>query len=145
MSAFALPAPNIPGLVKQALGPDIVPYSAVRPILADFDGDGKQDLAVVIDFNKKLQGWLRRGMVIHNLSSPSLAPMHSDTEQHFCFGLLVLRDLQPEQKTVFYGCFTGWHLNQGAKASIDLDMESGDTLRLFNDGINFRTRIVRRN
>lgn len=144
-SAFALPTPNITALVKSALGPDIVPYAAVRPILADFDGDGKQDLAVVIDFNRNLPGWLKRGMVIRSLASPSLAPMRPDNEQHFCFGLLILRSLQADQKTVFYGCFTGWHLNQGAKASIDLDMESGDTLRLFNDGTNFRTRIVRRN
>jgi hypothetical protein len=144
-SAFALLAPNIPALVKTALGPNIVPYPAVRPIVADFDGDGKQDLAVIIDFNKKLPAWLRRGMLIHNLASPSLAPMHPDTDQHFCFGLLILRSLQPEQKTVFYGCFTGWHLVAGAKAALDLDMESGDTLRLFNDGNNFHTRIVRRN
>jgi hypothetical protein len=113
--------------VKTALGPDIVPYPAVRPVTADFNGDGQQDLAVVIDFNKKLEGWLKRGMVIHNLDSPSLAPMRPDNEQHFCFGLLILESMQPDRKTIFYGCFTGWHLIRGTKASLDLDMESGDT------------------
>ncbi len=131
--------------MKTALGNDILPYAAVRPVIADFDGDGQDDLAVVVDFNKKLAGWLKRGMVIHNLESPSLAPMRPDNEQHFCFGLLILPQMRPAQKTLFYGCFTGWHLISGAKASLDLDMESGSTLRLYNDGSAFRTRVVRRN
>jgi len=145
--AAILPAqtkPNIPALVKAALGPDILPYEAVRPVIADFDGDGQQDLAVVVDFNKKLQGWLKRGMVIHNLDSPSLAPMRPDNDQHFCFGLLILQAMQPDRKTIFYGCFTGWHLVAGTKPSLDLDMESGDTLRLYNDGTRFHTRVLRK-
>ena len=31
----------------------------------------------------------------------------------------------------------------GAKAALDLDMESGTRLRLYNDGTRYRTRIVR--
>ena len=62
-------------------------------------GDGQPDLAVVVDFNKKLSAWLKRGMVIHNLESPaSLIPMRPDNEQHFCFGLLILDNLKPDQK-----------------------------------------------
>ncbi len=127
------------------MGDDIIPYAAVRPVIADFDGDGHSDLAVVVDFNKKLEGWLKRGVVIHNLNSPSLAPMRPDNEQHFCFGLLILGQMQPAQKTLFYGCFTGWHLISGAKAAIDLDMESGSTLRLYKEVSAFHTRILRRN
>ena len=142
---FAQPKPDIGRLVKQALGDGVVPYAAVRPVIADFHGEGEPDLAVVIDFNKKLAAWLKRGVVIHNLESPSLAPMRPDNEQHFCFGLLVLDRMQPDRKTIFYGCFTGWHLVSGAKAALDLDMESGSTLRLYNDGTHYRTRIVRKN
>lgn len=138
------PKPNVAALVKSALGEGIVPYAAVRPIFADFNGDGQDDLAVVIDFNKHLQAWLKRGVVIHNLDSPSLAPMHPDSEQHFCFGLLILDHMLPTKKTIFYGCFTGWNLAKSSTAAIDLDMESGETLRLFNDGTKFRTRVVRR-
>ncbi len=86
----------------------------------------------------------KRGVVIHSLESPSLAPMHLDNEQHFCFGLLILDHLLPAKKTIFYGCFTGWRLAKSSTAVIDLDMESGETLRLFNDGTKFRTRAVRR-
>ncbi|HVW11127.1 MAG TPA: hypothetical protein VHC90_21225, partial [Bryobacteraceae bacterium] len=139
------PKPNVATLVKRALGEGIVPYAAVRPIFADFNGDGQNDLAVVVDFNKHLETWLRRGIVIHNLDSPSLAPMRPDNEQHFCFGLLILDHMLPEKKTIFYGCFTGWRLAKSSTAAIDLDMESGDTLRLFNDGARFRTRVVRKN
>ncbi len=141
--ALFLATPDIAGLVKKALGQDVAPYEAVRPVIADFDGDGQQDLAVVVDFNKKLQGWLKRGVVIHNLDSPSLAPMHPDTEQHFCFGVLILEGMQPDRKTILYGCFTGWHLIRGTKASLDLDMESGDTLRLYNDGSHASERLSR--
>lgn len=137
------PRPNVAALVKSALGDGIAPYAAVRPIFADFNGDGQQDLAVVVDFNKRLGAWLKRGVVIHNLESPSLAPMRPDNEQHFCFGLLVLDHMLPAKKTIFYGCFTGWRLAKSSTAAIDLDMESGQTLRLFNDGVRFRTRPVR--
>jgi hypothetical protein len=144
-SSFAQPKPNIAALVKSALGEDIVPYAAVRPVIADFHGDGQSDLAVVLDFNKRLNAWLKRGTLIRNLDSPSLAPMRVDNEQHFCFGLLILDRMQPAQKTLFYGCFTGWHLVPGPPAALDLDMESGTTLRLFYDGTRYRTRAVRRN
>ena len=144
-SPGAQPKPDITALVKTALGDGIVPYAAVRPVIADFHGEGRQDLAVVVDFNKKLSAWLRRGTVIHNLESPSLAPMRPDNEQHICFGLLILDRMQPDRKNIFYGCFTGWHLISGAKAALDLDMESGSTLRLYNDGTRYRTRIVRKN
>lgn len=141
--------PSVSALVAQALGEGIVPYAAVKPVIADFNGDGQPDLAVVVDFNRKLQAWLKRGTVILNLDSPSLAPMRPDSEQHFCFGLLVLDHMQPERKTLFYGCFTGWHLVPGAgavsRAALDLDMESGSVLRLYYDGTRFRTRIVRGN
>jgi hypothetical protein len=140
---FAQPKPDIRKLVKEALGDDVAPYAAVRPVIADFHGEGQSDLAVVIDFNKKLTAWLKRGVVIHNLDSPSLAPMRPDNEQHFCFGLVILDRMLPDQKNIFYGCFTGWHLVSGAKAALDLDMESGTTLRLYNDGTRYRTRIVR--
>ena len=140
---LAQPKPDVAALVKSALGDSIIPYAAVRPVIADFNGDGQPDLAVVVDFNKHLAAWLRRGTVIHNLDSPSLAPMRADNEQHFCFGLLILDRMQPAQKTLFYGCFTGWHLISGSQAALDLDMESGSTLRLYNDGTRFRTRIVR--
>jgi hypothetical protein len=139
----APPKPNVAALVKSALGEGIVPYAAVRPILADFNGDGQQDLAVVVDFNKRLDAWLKRGVVIHSLESPSLAPMHLDNDQHFCFGLLILDHILPTKKTIFYGCFTGWRQAKSSTAAIDLDMESGETLRLFNDGTKFRTRVVR--
>ena len=146
-SLLAQPKPNIAKLVQEALGADVVPYAAVRPVIADFQGNGQKDLAVVIDFNKKLAGWLKRGVVIHNLASPSLAPMRPDNDQHFCFGLLILDQMKPGQKNIFYGCFTGWHLVSGAgaagKAALDLDMESGSTMRLYNDGTRYRTRIVR--
>jgi hypothetical protein len=147
LAGFAMPQPkpDIAGLVKSALGEGIVPYAAVRPVIADFHGDGQSDLAVVVDFNKRLNAWLKRGTVIHNLDSPSLAPMRADNEQHFCFGLLILERMQPTQKTLFYGCFTGWHLVAGTPATLDLDMESGTTLRLFYDGTRYRTRTVRRN
>jgi hypothetical protein len=142
-------APNIPALVKTALGDGIVPYAGVKPVVADFTGDGKPDLAVVADFNKKLATWLKRGTVILNLDSPSLAPMRPDNEQHFCFGLLVLDNMQPDQKTIFYGCFTGWHLvpasKPGSGAALDLDMDSGSTTRLYYDGSRYRTRVVHRN
>jgi hypothetical protein len=138
------PRPNVATLVKSALGEGIVPYAAVRPIFADFNGDSHEDLAVVVDFNKRLNAWLKRGVVIHNLESPSLAPMRLDNEQHFCFGLLILDHLSPAKKTIFYGCFTGWHSAKSSTAAIDLDMESGETLRLFNDGVRFRTRVVRK-
>jgi hypothetical protein len=141
----AQPKPDIAGLVKSALGDGVVPYAAVRPVIADFTGDGQPDLAVVVDFNKKLSTWLKRGTVIHNLESPSLAPMRPDNEQHFCFGLLFLYHMQPAQKTLFYGCFTGWRLIAGRQAALDLDMESGETLHLYNDGTRFHTRVVRRN
>ena len=72
-----------------------------------------------------------------------LAPMRPDGEQHFCFGLVILDRMQPDQKNIFYGCFTGWHLVSGTKAALDLDMESGTRLRLYNDGTRYRTRIVR--
>ena len=58
-------------------------------------------------------------------------------------GLVILDRMQPDQKNIFYGCFTGWHLVSGAKAALDLDMESGSKLRLYNDGTRYRTRIVR--
>jgi len=137
---------EVAALVKRALGDGIVPYAAVRPVTADFNGDAQPDLAVVVDFNKQLAGWLRRGMVIHNLDSPSLAPMRADNEQHFCFGLLMLESMQAERKTVFYGCFTGWHLVPAAgtqSAALDLDMESGSMTRLYNDRTRWRTRVVR--
>lgn len=150
--AATLPAQIKPAdvaiLVKSALGDGVVPYAAVRPVVADFNGDGQSDLAVVVDFNKKLAQWLRRGTVIHNLDSPSLAPMRADNEQHFCFGLLILEGMQAERKTVFYGCFTGWHVVPAAgtrSAALDLDMESGSVLRLYNDGTRYRTRVVRSN
>jgi hypothetical protein len=139
----AKPRPSVAALVKSALGEGIVPYAAVRPIFADFNSDGHDDLAVVVDFNKRLNAWLRRGVVIHSLESPSLAPMHLDNEQHFCFGLLILDRMLPAKKTIFYGCFTGWRLAKSSTAAIDLDMESGEKLRLFNDGAGFRTRVVR--
>jgi hypothetical protein len=142
-------SPDVAALVKSALGDGVVPYAAVRPVIADFDGDGESDLAVVVDFNKKLGGWLRRGMVIRNLESPSLAPLRSDNEQHFCFGLLILEGMQPARKQVFYGCFTGWHPVPHAAgykgAALDLDMESGAVLRLFYDGSRYRTRVLRSN
>jgi hypothetical protein len=140
---LAQPKPDIRKLVKEALGNDVAPYAAVRPVIADFHGEGKSDLAVVVDFNKKLAAWLKRGVVIHNLDSPSLAPMRADNEQHFCFGLVILDRTLPDRKNIFYGCFTGWHLVAGAKAALDLDMESGSTLRLYYDGTRYRTRIVR--
>jgi hypothetical protein len=143
LSLFAQPKPNIGKLVQEALGADVVPYAAVRPVIADFEGDGQNDLAVVVDFNKKLTGWLKRGVVIHNLDSPSLAPMRLDNDQHFCFGLVILDRMQPDQKNIFYGCFTGWRLISGPKAALDLDMENGSTLRLYNDGTRYRTRTVR--
>jgi hypothetical protein len=139
----APPKPDVAALVKSALGPGIVPYAAVRPIFADFNGDDHDDLAVLVDFNKHLSAWLKRGVVIHNLESPSLARMRPDNEQHFCFGLLILDRLLPARKTIFYGCFTGWRLAKNSSAAIDLYMESGDTLRLFHDGTRFRTRVVR--
>lgn len=145
MPMLAQPKPDVSALVKAALGDGVAPYAAVRPVIADFHGDGQPDLAVVIDFNKKLASWLKRGVVIHNLDSPSLAPMRPDNDQHFCFGLLLLDGMQPARKNIFYGCFTGWHLIKGAKAAIDLDMESGETLRLYNDGTRYRTRVVRQN
>jgi len=144
LQAAPLPKPNVAALVKSALGEGIVPYAAVRPIFADFNGDGQQDLAVVVDFNKHLEAWLKRGVVIHNLESPSLAPMHPDNEQHFCFGLLILDHLLPADRTIFYGCFTGWRVAKSSTPAIDLDMESGETLRLFNDRTRFRTRVVRK-
>ena len=138
---------EVAALVKSALGDGIVPYAAVRPVVADFNGDGQSDLAVVVDFNKQLAGWLRRGMIVHNLESPSLAPMRADNEQHFCFGLLVLEGMQAARKTIFYGCFTGWHLVPGVaggkSAALDLDMESGSVIRFYNDGTRYRTRVVR--
>jgi hypothetical protein len=142
--------PDVAALVKSALGDGIVPYAAVKPVTADFNGDGQPGLAVVVDFNKKLTAWLRRGTVILNLDSPSLAPMRLDNEQHFCFGLLILQRMMATQKTLFYGCFTGWRPVRtpvaGAKgAALDLDMESGVVLRLYNDGTRYRTRVVRRN
>jgi hypothetical protein len=139
----AKPKPNVAALVKSALGEGIAPYAAVRPILADFNADGHDDLAVVVDFNKRLKAWLRRGVVIHSLESPSLAPMRLDNEQHFCFGLLILDRMLPAKKTILYGCFTGWRLANSSTAAIDLDMESGETLRLFHDGTRFRTRTLR--
>lgn len=142
--AFAQPKPNIPALVKAALGEGMAPYAAVRPIIADFNNDGQQDLAVVVDFNKRLNAWLKRGDVIRNLESPSLTPMKLDNEQHFCFGLLILDRMQPAQKTLFYGCFQGWRQAKGNPPSIDLNMESGETRRLFHDGTRFRTRVVKR-
>jgi len=142
-SLFAQPKPNVRKLVQEALGADVVPYEAVRPVIADFQGDGQSDLAVVVDFNKKLSGWLKRGIVIHNLDTPSLAPMRLDNEQHFCFGLVILDRMQPDQKNIFYGCFTGWRLIAGSKAALDLDMETGLTLRLYNDGGRYRTRVIR--
>jgi hypothetical protein len=142
--AVAQPKPNIGALVKSALGDGVVPYAAARPILADFNGDGQQDVAVVVDFNKHLAAWLNRGVVIHNLESPSLAPMRPDNEQHFCFGVLILDHMDTTKKTIFYGCFTGWRQAKSTTAAIDLDMESGETLRLFNDGTKFRTRAVRK-
>jgi hypothetical protein len=137
--------PDIAALVTRSLGDGIVPYAAVRPVVADFNGDGQPDLAVVVDINKRLTTWLKRGTVILNLDSPSLAPLRFDNEQHFCFGLLLLNAMQPAQKTLFYGCFTGWRPVSGEKAALDLDMESGSILRLYNDGTRFRTRVVRRN
>lgn len=137
----AVPA-DVPGLVKSALGEGIVPYAGVKPVTADFDGDGRPDLAVVVDINKKLVGWLKRGTVILDLDSPSLPPLHADNEQHFCFGLLILKQQQPAQKTLFYGCFTGWRLVPGTKAALDLDMDSGAVLRLFSDGTRYRTKVV---
>jgi hypothetical protein len=146
---FAQTKLDVAALVKSALGEGIIPYAAVRPVTADFHGSGQQDLAVVVDFNKKLPAWLKRGAVILNLDSPSLAPMHPDNEQHFCFGLLILEGMQPARKTVFYGCFTGWHLVPraagGPGAALDLAMENGSTLRLYYDGTRYRTRVVRRN
>ena len=140
----APPKPNVAALVKSALGAGIVPYAAARPIIADFNSDGRDDVAVVVDFNKRLAAWLKRGVVIHSLESPSLAPMRLDNDQHFCFGLLILDRMLPAKKTIFYGCFTGWRQAQSSSAAIDLDMESGETLRLFNDGAKFRTRVVRK-
>ena len=152
LPVFSQPKPaqlkpsEVAALVKTALGDGIIPYAGARPVTADFKGDGQLDLAVIVDFNKKLQSWLKRGMVIHNLDSPSLAPMRPDSEQHFCFGLLILEGIRPERKTVFYGCFTGWHPVKGAQsAALDLDMESGTTLRLYNDGTRYRTRVVKKN
>lgn len=135
---------DVPGLVKSALGDGIVPYAGVRPVIADFDGDGQPDLAVVVDFNRKLAGWLKRGTVILDLDSPSLAPLRADNEQHFCFGLLMLKQRQPSQKTLLYGCFTGWRLVPGVKAALDLDMDNGTVLRLYHDGARYRTKVVRR-
>ncbi len=135
--------PDVAALVRSALGPGISPYAAVKPVVADFNGDGKADLAVVIDFNKWLRTWLKRGDVILNLDSPSLRPMKPDNEQHYCFGLLVLDGMDPARRSLFYGCFTGWKRVPGAKAALDLDMESGATLRLFYDGQRYRTRVVR--
>lgn len=152
--ACILPAqtkpPDIAALVRSALGEGIVPYSAVKPVTADFNGDGQPDLAVVVDFNKKLTAWLKRGTVILNLDSPSLAPLRPDNDQHFCFGLLMLDNLLPARKTLFYGCFTGWRFVPapvlGAKgAALDLEMETGVLLRLYNDGARYRTRVVRKN
>ena len=146
----SLQAADVAALVKSALGGNIVPYAGVKPVTADFNGDGQPDLAVVVDFNKQLAAWLRQGTVILNLDSPSLSPMRSDREQHFCFGLLILNDLQVTQKTLFYGCFTGWRYLAGplpgAKgAALDLDMDSGSVVRLYNDGTRFHTRVVRGN
>jgi hypothetical protein len=104
----------------------------VKPVIADFHGDGQPDLAVVVDFNKKLAAWLKRGTVILNLDSPSLAPMRLDNEQHFCFGLLVLDGMQPERKTLSStdaspaGIWFRHRANQAA--AVDLDMESGSDL-----------------
>jgi hypothetical protein len=142
--AAAPPKPNVAALVKSALGEGIVPYAAARPIFADFNGDSQLDLAVIVDFNKRLPSWLKRGVVIHNLESPSLAPMRPDNEQHFCFGLLILDRMLPARKTIFYGCFIGWRQAKSSTPAIDLDMESGETLRLFNDGSRFRTRVVKK-
>ena len=148
--ALALPVcaqtkPDVAALVKAALGEGMVPYAGIKPVVADFTGDGQPDLAVVVDFNKKLAQWLRRGTAILNLDDPSLARMRPDNDQHFCFGLLVLDQMQPARKTIFYGCFQGWKLMPGAKAALDLGMEYGTTLRLYYDGARYRTRVVRSN
>lgn len=137
--------PDAASLVTRALGPGIVPYAAVKPLIADFNGDGQPDLAVVVDFNRHLSAWLKRGDVILDLDSPGLSRMRLDNEQHFCFGLLLLENMQPDRKTLFYGCFTGWHLVPGSKAALDLDMDSGSGLRLYYDGSRYRTRAVHRN
>lgn len=140
---FAQTKPDAAALVKAALGEGMVPYAAVKPVTVDFKGDGHPALAVVVDFNRKLAAWLKRGVVILNLDSPALAPMRPDNEQHFCFGLLVFEDMQAARKTVFYGCFTGWRVVRGAKAALDLDMDAGSVLRLYYDGTRYRTRTVR--
>lgn len=136
--------PDVAALVRSALGDGIVPYAGVKPVIADFNGDGQPELAVVVDFNKKLSAWLKRGTLIHDLESPSLAPMRPDSEQHFCFGLLILDDMQPARKTLFYGCFSGWSVVKGPKAALDLDMESGAVLRLYSGGTRYRTRVIRK-
>ncbi len=114
-------------------------------MVADFNGDGQPDLAVVVDINRHLSAWLKRGTVILNLESPALTPMRPDNDQHFCFGLLMLDGMQAAKKTLFYGCFTGWRVVAGPKTALDLDMESGTVLRLYSDGTRYRTRFVRRN
>jgi hypothetical protein len=140
-----VPLANVVVLVHKALGDDVSPYPAVKPVTADFNGDGQPDLAVVVDFNRKLNAWLKQGVVILNLDSPSLAPLRRDNEQHFCFGLLFLDRQLPSQKTLFYGCFSGWRLVASQKAALDLDMESGEVLRLYHDGTRFRTRRLKKN
>ena len=144
-SGFAA-AQDVASLVHRALGPNIAPHASVKPLTADFTGDGHPDLAVAVDFNKQLATWLRRGDVILDLDSPALTRLRPDNDPRFCFGLLILDGMDATRKTVFYGCFTGWRLIRApggaAKgAALDLDMDDG-VRRLYFDGMRYRTRLI---
>ena len=91
---------------------------------------------MVVDFNKKLAALAEAGRRDPQSGKPLARPdARPDNEQHFCFGFVISGSSTTEaQKTVFYGCFTGWHLINGTTAALDLDMESGSTIRLFHDG-----------
>ncbi len=135
-------------LVKEFLGDNAKVFEEMPPQLGDLNGDGNQDLAVVLDVEDGLQAIIAQGLEVRELEAPSLPPADAP---HHCLGLLILQGFEtsPERNHLFYGCFSDWRLvpkrqivipkglARGKGDALRLHMETGAFLVLYSDGKSY--------
>ena len=146
---------KIAELVWKALGENAVVDDEDPPLVADFNGDGVQDAAVVLKITQ--HGYLTivaQGRKFAYLESglPPLPEIPHNAS--YCLGLMIFQnpDKFNEEQHLFYGCFSGWSLvpkklvvvpqvseqPRPKGDALRLDMETGALLLLYSDGKTYR-------
>ena len=144
-------------MVRKALDKDATIFDGIRAVFGDFNGDGRQDVAVAVNVEKDLTAMLARGMTILSLDKdiPNLPPLPRSGPEavpYNCLGLLIVESVgtKSENDRLLYGCFSNVYLvpktevHSGFRGTaalkgdaLRLNMETGAVLLLYNDGKSY--------